>query len=817
MSGVLRLPLIPVLLAYVAGLLLGNETSPLAAKTLILILLFLLFAWLFLMLIRKARLASPIPLLFFFFLGLFLIHSYLNPRHPPYDISRFTGLDRVAVEGVVGEIPHRSPEGTHLLIRSSEIIFADRHLPVEGLFLLFLKNEDGPFSVGDCLRVLCRLHPPGGFRNPGGFSYERHLAFERVHAVGFLSVRNGWVKIGEGFGNPILLQIERWRDHIRSFLEKEAHPLCSGIFEALVLGEQGNIPEDVKEQFTRTGISHLLAISGDQFGIVAFLSFSLLIWILKRSEFLLLSIPVRKWTAGLTIPWIVFYAYIAGGGMSVIRAAIMVVTFFFSILFDRERDLLHTLAVAAFLILIFSPPSLFDVSFQLSFLAVLSIVYLVPRILKEFKRGEFPLFREASWRTTIWKYFKLSLLVSFVATLGTAPFVVLHFNRISVIGLMVNLFAIPWVGFLIVPLALGASLLSFFSYPLAAFLIEINNLIALVFLKVVAFFASIPFASFFASTPTAFEIILFYSLLFLSVQLRKGRWAKILFIGLCVIFAGDLVFWNLKDRFQKDLIVNFIDVGQGDSSLVEFPGGQKMLIDGGGLYEDRFDTGKQVVAPFLWRKKIRRIDYLVLTHPDPDHLKGLNFIAANFTIGQFWDNGFFSDSEAYLQLETTLLAKKTRWLFMNEENPPQTIHGVRISVFNPPATVFPHFGNRGSSILNNHSLVMKLQFKNVKFLLTGDVEKEAEDRMVRSEYPLKADLLKVPHHGSRSSSTTPFLESVKPTYAILTVGERNIGHLPHPEVLRRYEENGASIFRTDQNGAITVVTDGQKIEVRTFR
>ena len=812
--SVFRLPLIPVLFAYMAGLYLGNTTSHFSNQTLIAVFFFLLLVWVSLMVVRKVRAASPIILIFFFFLGILLIHSYLNPRHPPHHISRFTGLDRISVEGIVDEIPYRSPERTHLLIRSRKVILSDRHFPVEGLFLLFVNTGDGQWGVGDCLRVLCRLHPPAGFRNPDGFSYERHLAFERVHAVGFLSVENGWVKIGEGFGNPLLLRVEKWRDHIRSFLGGKAHPLCSGIFEALVLGEQGNIPEEVKEQFTRTGITHLLAISGDHLGIVALLSYSLLIWILKRSEFLLLSTSVKKWAAGLTIPCVLLYTFIAGAGMSIIRATIMVITFFLSILIGRERNLLHTLAVAAFLILILSPPSLFDVSFQLSFLAVLSILYLVPRILREFRGQEIPLLRDASWKTRIWKYFKISLLVSFVATLGTAPFVLFDFNRISPIGLVTNLFAIPWVGFLIVPLALCASLLSFFFHPLGSLLIQINNVLALILLKVIAFFASIPFASFYVPTPTPLEMALFYPLLFLSVQLRKGRWARYLFIGLCTALVVDLAYWNLKDRFQKELIVSFLDVGQGDSILVELPKGQKMLIDGGGLYEGRFDIGKQVVAPFLWRKKIHRVDYLVLTHPDPDHLKGLNFIASHFTIGQFWDNGFPAGSEAYLQLEETLRTKKTRWFSMNEQSSPQTINGVQISVFNPPTKTPSHFGSRGSSILNNRSLVLKFQFGNVKLLLPGDVEKEAEDRMIREGYPLKADLLKIPHHGSLSSSTAPFLEEVKPAYAILSVGQRNIGRLPHPEVLKRYQEIGCRIFRTDQDGAITVITDGEKIEAR---
>jgi competence protein ComEC len=628
-----------------------------------------------------------------------------------------------------------------------------------------------------------------------------------------LSEEREWVKLGEGFKNPMTLQVERWRDRIRDFLNRETKPPSSSIFKALVLGEQGDIPEEIKEYFVLTGTAHLLAISGDQFGIVALLSFSLFIWILKRSEFLLLSVSVRKWAAGLTIPCIVLYAFIAGGGISVIRAAIMVITFLFSILLNRERNMLHTLALAAFLILIFSPPSLFDVSFQLSFLAVLSILYLVPRILQELKGEEISLFLRTSWKKNILKYMGLSLLVTGVAILGTAPFVALHFNRFAPIGFITNLFVVPWVGFLIVPLSLAASIFSFFFVPFATLLINMNGFITLALVRVLGFLASLPFASFFVSTPTVFEIALFYSLLFLAAHLRKGKKIRYLFAGVCIILACDLGYWTLKDSFQKDLKLTFIDVGHGDSILIEFPKGKKMLVDGGGLYEDRFDIGKNVIAPFLWKKKIGRIDALVLTHPDPDHLKGLNFIASQFSIGQFWDNGYQTQSEPYLQLKKILSEKRIKIQSLHEETSPQIINGVEISVLNPPVWNVIQGKVKHLRDLNNSSLVMKLQFKNVSVLLAADAGKEAEARMLRSGCALRADILKVPHHGSSSSSSLPFLDSVNPAYAILSVGERNIGRLPHPEVLKRYEQLGIRLFRTDKQGAITVLTDGKEIKV----
>ena len=390
MGETFRLPLIPVFLAYTVGLYLGHFNFPFFSRAFLFTLLGLLAVWGFFITVKKVLWGSWIGIVLFFLLGIFSIQTYLYPPLPPSHISHFIGIDGMALEGTVDRPPRGTQEGTQLLIRSRNVIVADHHFSVNGYVLFFLKEEGSPFHIGDRLRFLCRLYPPRGFQNPGGFSYERTLTFERVYTVGFTSKEQGWVNIGEGFQNPILFWIERWRGHIRGFLEREAPFPASSILKALVLGEQRDVPEETSEHFVVTGIAHLLAISGDHLGIVALLSFSLLIWILKRSEFLLLSTSVKKWAAGLTIPCILLYTFIAGGGISVIRATIMVIIFFLSILFNRERNLLHTLALAAFIILLVSPPSLFDVSFQLSFLAVLSILYLVPRLLPALKREELP-------------------------------------------------------------------------------------------------------------------------------------------------------------------------------------------------------------------------------------------------------------------------------------------------------------------------------------------------------------------------------------------------------------------------------------------
>jgi competence protein ComEC len=291
---------------------------------------------------------------------------------------------------------------------------------------------------------------------------------------------------------------------------------------------------------------------------------------------------------------------------------------------------------------------------------------------------------------------------------------------------------------------------------------------------------------------------------------------RYLSIGVCIALLSDSVFWTVRPYFQKKLILTLIDVGYGDSILLEFPKGKKMLIDGGGLREDGFDIGKNVVAPFLWKKKIRRLDYLVLTHPDPDHLNGLNFVASHFSISQFWESAVRTDSEPYLKLKDYLLKKRIKIVTLNEESPPLVINGVQVSFLNPPAGVTAYPRKAGPFSLNNLSLVIKIQFKNTGILLPGDVEKEAEYRMLRGDNPLNADILKIPHHGSSSSSTPYFLQRVMPSYAVLSAGERNIGRLPHPEVLKRYEQMGTKIFRTDKHGAIRVITDGDSVKVIPF-
>ncbi|MFQ6079095.1 MAG: ComEC/Rec2 family competence protein, partial [Thermodesulfobacteriota bacterium] len=351
--------------------------------------------------------------------------------------------------------------------------------------------------------------------------------------------------------------------------------------------------------------------------------------------------------------------------------------------------------------------------------------------------------------------------------------------------------------------------------PLSPLLVTLTSAPSYLVLKVVHLFASIPHASHYVVTPTPFEIGLFALLILHLANLKKIKRLLPISILLLVVIVGDISYWYVQTHLTKELRVTFIDVGQGDSVLVEFPGGKRMLIDGGGFYDDSFDVGRNVVAPVLWGKKIATLHYVVLTHSHPDHFNGLKFIASSFRVDEFWENVQDYSSVPYLELKDIVARRRIHRITVHDASAPRLVNGVKVEVFNPPQPEMIH-GRNPWSQTNNRSIVLKITYKNYRFLLTGDIEREAEAQLVKSGKDLRSDVLKVPHHGSQTSSTRKFLEAVNPSHALFTVGFRNIFNLPSPKVLNRYERAGCRISRTDRDGAVMFETDGENIRVITF-
>jgi competence protein ComEC len=624
-------------------------------------------------------------------------------------------------------------------------------------------------------------------------------------------------KVGEG-GSASLKKLYRWRDTIRERILASLSGEPAALLMALIIGETGGLTNDTRDLFAASGTTHILSISGSHLALVAFLVFGSVRWLILRLpvpwllRLSLVKLP-SQWAAPVTACAVSGYALLAGAEIATLRSLIMVLVYLFSVWIVRSSDAKISLAVAALLILAFHPQAIFDISFQLSFLSVLAILMTL-----EWWNATFPpqeTTAETSWvRRHLIGPARLMLLSTLGATIGTAPLTLCYFHQFSWVGLLANPLIVPLAGGLIVPLGLLSALATPFvaeGFPLAG----LHQTLGTFYFGAVSWFARIPGGDFHAASPPFVTVILFYGVIaFLIV--KRVSW-KPLLLTLLVFFSVFLGWGSLRFPPQT-LRVTFLDVGQGDATLFEFSDGKVMLVDAGSGGD--FDVGRAAVAPYLWQRRIRTIDVLVGTHPQMDHMGGMDFIAKKFAVREVWTNGMESDSEFYRVFQETLRQRGLIPKAVHEGTSPLQLGGCRVDFLNPPeARPMPVLGpmpgpipgKRMSRQINNHSIVFRMDCpapeNNFSVLMTGDIEKEAEKRLLGSHLPLRSTILKVPHHGSRGARDAAFLDAVSPRFAVVSAGQRNRYRHPHPEVLADYRAAGIPLYRTDQDGALFVEGD----------
>ena len=836
-------PVIPLLIALISGITAGSIASIPDSVTLT-ALLATLAALLFTVVTGRKGPVWFCLLLSLFLLGTLNIDMCLHPYYGRDDIALHAGKDRLTVEGLVCSPPRIVGEKTRLVISTSRIIRDGTAVPVKGKILFSVKDSNNVFKCGNYIRAKTRLKDPHNFNNPGGFDYKRYLLYRGIRLRGYISRPSDIVIIRESAGNYFRTRIERYRSLLRGLIREKAPSPEGGVLQALILGEKEGIPEDIIRNFNRAGVSHILAISGLHVGIIAFISFVIARTLMKSSEYLLLRLNIFKVSALFSIIPVIGYAFIAGLRISTIRAAIMILCYLTALLAGRGRDLLNILAFAAFLILVISPASLFDVSFQLSFTAVAAILLVTPALSSVIPQaaGE-GIFRRAM--TAI----LLFIMVSLAAVIGTAPLIALYFNRISTIALLSNLLVIPIIGFAALPLGMLLIVTAPFA-PIASVLIAVASFLIRIAVSIIGFLSSFPFSSLPVTTPTLLEVIFYYLCVLTGVRLintwrskenevSKGfkrhlfpsaighlkdlyraneRTLLVLSLGLLALFfVADAFYTNLRAAGRRHLEAMFIDVGQGSSTLIKLPGGSVILVDGGGFYDRSFDLGEYVVAPYLWREKVKRIDIMVLTHPDQDHAGGLPSIAENFEVGEIWSNGQESENESCRRLQEVIRQKGIPHRIVGMDTPERIIGGASIRILNPQRPASGSGPSLPNFDYNDNGIVMKITFGRRSILLPTDISGLAEARLVASGHDLRADILMAPHHGGYTSSTAPFLRAVRPEIAVISCGPDNAFGFPHPAVLDRYTRAGARVLRTDKDGAVIVRTDGETLEIRRPR
>lgn len=813
-------PMISLLAALGAGIIIANWIQ--LHDTYVFFLSFAIMIILAYSLVKKkSRVLICCVIILLLLLGILNTNLYLHPRPSKNDISNHAGEASIAVEGLVIEPPRVSPYRTNITIETTRILKNGVSSPVDGKVLLSVRDNQLPLEYGDYIRAKTILKRPHSFNNPGSFDYKKYLLSQGVHLRGSVSKPSNIIIVRKNRGKIFRMHIERYRSGLMKLISDNSPAPEDKILQALILGEKRLIPDDIVEKFNRTGITHILAISGLHIGIIATIFFFIIRKSMKSSEYLLLRFNIAKVSALFVVIPIIFYALISGLGISTIRATIMILFFLTALFLGRERDFLNTLAFAAFIILAVTPMSLFDVSFQLSFIAVAAILVITPvsgTLIPDWAGKGY------SGVTKPISIAILFILVSISAIIGTAPLIAFYFNRISTISLLSNIMVIPIMGVIVLPIGIMVTVIAPLSNTVAAFMIKIASFFVGISLSIIDFLGSFSFASFSVTTPTIPEIV-FYYLFFITGLMLIKKWKEnkegsmlSLKISLAVIilfFLADGFYVHLRNSDPDNLEITFIDVGQGSSSLIKVPGGKKILVDGGGFYGRGFDVGRYVVAPFLFHERIKNLDVVVLTHPDQDHLGGLVYILNHFNIGEVWSNGEESDSEIYQNFKRVIEEKNIPFKIISRNTPEIKMGDVVINILNPPEPLSHQIQNGSIFDSNNNSIVMKISLHDRSILLTSDISEPAEKRLLEHGGNIKSSVILAPHHGAYLSGSEPFLKLVHPEFAVFSCGFENTFGFPDPDVLSRYKKIGITIFRTDLEGAVTVKTDGTGIEVKS--
>lgn len=662
------------------------------------------------------------------------------------------------------------------------------------------------FHYGDEIRGRFRLRHPRRFDNPGSFDYPGYLATQGIFLEGW--TREPVEVVGDARGSRILAWVFRLRALILERLDAAMPPGEAGLLKATVLGDRTGLTPEMNQAFLDSGTYHILAISGLNVSILAGALFGL---------FRLLRASPRLAAAASAL-LVTGYAALAGASASVIRAAVMADVYLLAVILDRRGDLLNSLALSALALLWWNPRFLHEVGFQLTFLATLGIILILPRCEEALAR----LARPVRWLLE-------SVAITLAATAMTLPILAANFNRISPAGLLANIPIVPLSG-LITGLGTAACAAILVTPTGLPWLNQVNGWLVGLLFAMARWFAAFPWSSLRVFTPTLAMVLAYYAavacaLLWLPVgtatdgEARPRRWAGWTALG-CLILLGGLVALRLfPSEGEPRVRLTFLDVGQGEAILVEYPGNRHMLVDAGGMSGEGFDTGLRVITPYLHHEWVGRLDVLVLTHPESDHAGGAATILKTFPVGEVWTGSAVAGSATDLWIQEYLKRRGIPHRIVSAGSTPGQWGGASVEVLHPErGGAGETVGGAGRAARpNNRSIVLRVRLGDQAVLLTGDVEGEVEQLLVMSRQDLRAQVLKVPHHGSRRSSTEAFLDAVRPKVALVSVGYRNPFRHPHPETLERYRDRDIQLWRTDRNGAITVELRPDGLQVRGRR
>ena len=814
--------------AWIAGTMLGLEVDPPLLPVGLLMLAILLLA-----LLSRAVHWPVWPALLAGVLLLGLLRVEAVPGAAAPSLLRDDGL--VVLVGRISDYPEPTARRIRFPFDVNTVDEAGVMKPVSARILVYatppeslLASRDGGyFRYGDELRLEGELRRPQPF---GNFDYPAYLANQGISGILYTHSAHMLPPEPGSLRSALLSKVFDLRRALADRLEQAMTEPHASLAQALLLGLRSALPEDVEESFRRTGTSHLLAISGLHVGVILALTMVAASRLLGRRWHVYLAISVA-------VVW--GYALVSGLPISVVRAAIMGTVLLLAWAVGRPRSVLPSLALSAAVMVGVDPKVLGQVSFQLSFTALAGIVLALPYQARISGWAARRVESAATWRRAwFWEGSRVAssaLVISAAATLATWPLIAVNFERVPFLGIFTTLLALPALPAILVGSMATATAGLVHVLP-SQFFGWLTWVPLSYLLGVVSVFPTMSFSGFWVGTPFlwAWYLMLGGLLLIPGGLVRlKAVFAKLedimgrvtgrdpsnwttpgLSLGSAMfavaLLAGVVVLWVQVFRpADENLRVHFFDVGQGDSTLIDTPGGKQVLVDGGPDLEGPVHALAGVLSP-----GDRTLDLVVITHMDEDHARGLIEVLDRYEVeAVLLGTAPADDAVIGPQWEAALRRNGIEPVQVASGHLVELEPGITLEVLNPPAT--PFAGTPADR--NNNSVVMRLSHGRITYLLTADIEAPAESRLARNPDNLKSTVLKVGHHGSRSSTTASFLEKVSPSLAVVSAGADNrYGH-PHREVIDRLirKLGPDSVFRTDLDGSVELISDGVDLWVKT--
>lgn len=676
----------------------------------------------------------------------------------------------VFLKGVIISIPETHNDHVRFLIDIEEMTdFKAQHLPFSGIIRLsWYQNQKTPVP-GEIWQLKAKLKRPYGFMNSGGFDYEAWMLRQGIKATGYVK----FDAYNKQIGTDQTYFLQKFRYKLAQQLKHSLDNPLLGLVLALSLGDRSRLDKEQWKILTSTGTNHLVAISGLHLSLVAGFIYFLASFVWSRFYFLTQRIPAPVFASLMAFAGAFFYALLAGFALPAQRALIMIAVFLISLFSVRQTLIVNVICIAAVLVLLLDPFAIIAVDFYLSFMAVVFILYV----------SRFRISRHHN----LTRWIRLQCMLS----IALCPILIFWFKQIPLYSVLANLVVIPLIGFLVVPLVLVALILLFPLPQLAQHLYGIIDKINEIYWAYLEFLSQQSYAVIPIAAPNLLLLILAITgmLILLMPKGLPARWLGIFFIL-------PLLFPATQELKQGEFDFDLLDAGQGLAAVIQTRE-HTLIYDTGTRFSERFNIGDAVIKPYLRHKGINQISMLLISHGDNDHIGGAEIIIDSFEINKILSS-VLDRFDEQVKAEACYAGQKWHW------------DGVDFEVLHPQMdSLF-----KG----NNASCVLKVSSAQGSVLLTGDIEEEAEERLIEHyKDELHTGILLVPHHGSRTSSTEKFIAAVSPQYAFIPAGYRNRFGFPKQDIMRRYDALDVKTFVSYKTGELSAKFRDEGLQIDEFR